>query len=227
MLKDFLQLIFPNRCRACERNLVRNEKILCTFCHYRLPRTNYHLMPENPVVKQFWGKTNVHNATAFFFFRKGDHVQHLIHLLKYKGDKEIGLKLGNMFGCDLNESKLYQDVDFLIPVPLHAGRRLSRGYNQSEVIARGLEETLKVPVNTGLLSRTKATATQTKKKRFTRYENMKEVFKIKNLPEVHGKHFLIIDDVITTGSTVAACAEKLLEIPGSKISVAALAYAYH
>ncbi|MEO8150505.1 MAG: phosphoribosyltransferase family protein [Bacteroidia bacterium] len=192
-----------------------------------MPKTNFHRYHDNPVVKHFWGKTNVTDATAYFYFHKGDRVQQLIHSLKYKGDKEVGHILGNMFGCDLRESENYNQIDFLIPVPLHKSRKYSRGYNQSEMIAKGLNESMEIPVETNILLREKATETQTKKRRYTRYENMKEVFIIKNAEHLTGKHFLLVDDVITTGSTLAACAEKLLQIKDARVSIAALAYAHH
>lgn len=225
MLYDFLNLIFPNRCRACERNLSRGEEVLCIRCKFSLPKTNFHRFHENPVVKHFWGKANVSNATALYFFHKGDRVQHLIHRLKYKGDQEIGLKLGNIFGNEIKHSEFYNDIDFLIPVPLHKSRRNSRGYNQSETIANGLNQSMHVKVETNLLIRPFATETQTKKRRYNRYENMKEVFDLTNTQNFNNKHFLLVDDVITTGSTLAACAEKLLQINGCRVSIAALAYA--
>jgi ComF family protein len=226
MLLEFVNLLFPNRCRACERNLLKGEELLCTFCRYKLPKTNYHKLQDNPVVKHFWGRTNVSNATAYLYFHKGDRVQQLVHLLKYKGDKEIGILLGHMFGSELFENETYNCVDFLVPVPLHKSRQYSRGYNQSEMIATGLHDAMKIPVLNNLLLRERATETQTKKRRYNRYENMKEVFTIKN-PELYkGRHFLLVDDVITTGSTLVACAEKLLKIEDAKVSIAALAYAH-
>lgn len=227
MLQDFFDLFYPNRCRACQLNLARGEEILCIRCRFSLPKTNYHLFQDNPVAKHFWGKTNITNATAYYFFHKGDRVQHLIHQLKYKGDKEIGLKVGSLLGNDLLKSDLYKDIDLLVPVPLHKSRKLSRGYNQSEVIAEGLKLSMKITIETKLLVRSKATETQTKKRRFNRYENMREVFKLNNPEKFEGKHFLIVDDVITTGSTLAACADVLLQIPNCRVSIAALAFAHY
>jgi ComF family protein len=227
MLYDFFNLFFPNRCRACQLNLAQGEEILCIRCRLSLPKTNYHLYRDNPVAKHFWGKTNITNATAFYFFHKGDRVQHLIHQLKYKGDKDVGLKVGSMLGNDLLKSEFYKDIDYLIPVPLHKSRRLSRGYNQSEVIAQGLKQSMNIEIETNLLIRSKSTETQTKKRRYNRYENMRSVFELNNADNFKGKHFLLVDDVITTGSTLAACAEALLQIQNSKVSIAALAFAHY
>ena len=227
MLQDFFNLFFPNRCRACQLNLSHGEEILCIRCRLSLPRTNYHLFSDNPIAKHFWGKTNITSATAYYFFHKGDRVQHLIHQLKYKGDKDVGLKIGSMLGNDLMKSALYKDIDLIVPVPLHTSRKLSRGYNQSEVIAEGLKQSMNIAIESKLLFRSKSTETQTKKRRFNRYENMIEVFNLKNPENFEGKHFLLVDDVITTGSTLAACAEVLLKIPKSRVSIAALAFAHY
>ncbi len=227
MFTEFINLIFPNRCRSCEKNLFKGEYLICTFCRFKLPRTNFHQIPDNPLVKHFWGKTQITNAAAYFYFNKGSRVQHLIHLLKYKGEKDLGVLLGNLFGSVLHTAENFRTIDYLIPVPLHASRRKQRGYNQSEIIVDGMHETMHVPAIKNLLIRERATATQTRKKRYSRYENMKEVFVINNNSKYEGKHFLLVDDVITTGSTLVACAEKLHEIKNVKVSVAAIAYAHH
>lgn len=227
MLHDFFNLFFPNRCRACELNLAIGEEILCIRCRLSLPKTNFQYFKDNPVARHFWGRVNITNATAFYFFHKGDRVQHLIHQLKYKGDKEVGIKVGSLLGTDLMKSELYSEIDYIIPVPLHKSRILSRGYNQSEVIAQGIKLSMNIEVESKLLVRGKSTETQTKKRRYNRYENMKEVFELNDDANFIGKHFLLVDDVITTGSTLAACSEKLLSIPGCKVSIAALAFAHY
>jgi ComF family protein len=175
----------------------------------------------------FWGKAPVYSAASFFFFYKGGHVQQLMHQLKYKGQKDIGIFLGNLYGKELLKSPLFNTVEYIIPVPMHPKKEKIRGYNQSEIFANGLSQSMKVPVDTKTLIKTTKTETQTKKSRFTRWENVKEVFEVKDYGHFANKHVLLVDDVITTGSTLESCILNLMKAPGIKISVASLAYAYH
>ena len=206
--------------------LVENETIICTDCEYHLPKTGFEKVKENPVAKNFWGKVNLHAATAMYSFDKGEKLQKLLHALKYRGEKEVGIKLGKLFAFELKQSELYSDVDFIIPVPLHKKKIKLRGYNQSELIAQGISEIWSKPVITDALVRKVATATQTRKTRFERWENVDNVFEIKNKETVDGKHVLLIDDVITTGSTIAACADAFAEINNCRVSVGAIAFAH-
>jgi len=194
---------------------------------YHLPKTNYHEDADNPVIRHFWGKVNISAASSFYFYNKGQKVQKLIHRLKYKGQKEIGLKIGELYGHVLSGNKLFCSVDLIVPVPLHTSRLRTRGYNQSDFFAKGLSTALNVPSDTTLLIRNKKTETQTKKTRFSRWENVSEVFSVTAKTNIEGKHFLLVDDVITTGSTLSACAETLLKHADTKVSIASIAYAYH
>jgi ComF family protein len=162
-----------------------------------------------------------------YFFAKGGKVQHLMHQLKYKGKKEIGVYLGTLLGNELKMSPFYADVGVIIPVPLHPKRKRKRGYNQSEMIARGLAQSLDRPYDIHTIVRTYASETQTKKSRFRRWENVKEIFDLKDYQHLINRHVLLVDDVVTTGATLEACATMLLQIPGIKISVATLACATH
>ncbi len=180
------------------------------------------------IARQFWGRVPLSAAASLFYFDKKEKVQRLIHQLKYKGRKEIGVLLGEIYGGDLMESEAYREVDFIIPVPLHPGRKKRRGYNQSELFARGLGISMQKKVDPNLLIRHAKTATQTRKTRFARWENVNNVFGLTDAVRPgEGKHFLLADDVITTGATIEACAQTLLQIPGAKVSVAAIAYAPH
>lgn len=219
-------LFYPSLCLACGNNLFNGEETLCVRCLSNLPKTNFHSEPVNPVIKHFWGKVPVHSATAYYHFHKGDKVQKLIHQLKYKNHPEIGVKVGKMLGNDLAESSLFNTVEMVMPVPLHANKLRMRGYNQSEQLARGIAAALGVSYDDSL-QRNKHTATQTKKHRYERFENVNSVFEIRNAAKLTNKHILIVDDVITTGSTLVACAEELLRLQHTKVSVAAMAYAAH
>ena len=224
-LADFLSLLFPQLCPACGNELVAHEKVICTDCHYNLPLTNFHLQADNIVAQQFWGKVNLEGAYALYYFTKGGKVQNLMHHFKYKGMQQIGNLLGNIAGKQLAGNTQFAGVDYIIPVPLHKKRLKERGYNQSACFAQGLAEKLKGIVEENNLIRTKATQTQTHRSRFARFENMQEVFAVKNPEKLKGKHVLLVDDIVTTGSTLEACAMPLLQIEGLKLSIATIAYA--
>ncbi len=224
MLSDFFALIFPESCAACHQTLLKNEETLCTSCILNLPKTNYWKTKDNPVSKLFWGRIPVENACSFYHFTKGGKVQQLLHQLKYKGNKNAGFITGKLFGTELNNTP-FKEIDVIIPVPLHLSKIKKRGYNQSELIAIGLSETMQKPVKTNWLIRKYASETQTKKSRFKRWENVKEIFATANENEFEGKHLLIVDDVITTGATIEACAQLLLKVKDVKISIVALASA--
>lgn len=226
IIHDFLSLFYPRTCQACENSLYKGEEILCTHCRYHLPKTGFHIQEDNPVIRHFWGKVNLNAAASYYYFNKGQKVQKLIHRLKYKGQKEIGLKVGELYGGELLKSPLFSNVDLIVPVPLHKSRLRTRGYNQSDFFAKGLSAAMNIPVETKLVKRNKKTETQTRKNRFSRWQNVSEVFSTDKKQNIEGKHLLLVDDVITTGSTLAACAETLLQNKNTKVSVASIAYAY-
>lgn len=224
---DFFHLLFPITCYACGRGLYKHEKILCNLCLQQLPRTKYHLHYDNPVHQIFWGRLPLHSAAAFLFFHKHSKIQLLIHQLKYKGCKDVGIFLGNLYGKDLKKSELFDTVEIIIPVPLHKSRLRKRGYNQSEMFGIGLANAMNISLDTQSLYRTTATETQTKKSKSERWKNVSEKFAIRNPEKLANKHLLLVDDVITTGSTLEACGQKLLEIPNIKLSIASIAFASH
>jgi len=224
-LADFVSLLFPELCAACSRSLVANEHLLCTDCLYNLPFTNFHLQPDNIVARQFWGKIPVEGAFALYYFNKGGKIQNLMHQFKYKGMRQIGNLLGNIAGGQLINNEVFKSVDLIIPVPLYKKRLRQRGYNQSACFAEGLAQKLNRPVESHNLIRINATETQTHKSRFARFENMKEVFTVAEPSRLINKHILLVDDVITTGSTLEACGQQLLTIEGLKLSIATIAYA--
>ena len=222
---DLINLMFPDVCVACGTSLQKNEHQLCLSCLNDIPKTNYHLMEDNPVEKRFWGKVPVYRATSFFFFQKGSSFQKVLHILKYKGNKEIGELLGKYAAIDLLDSPGFTSIDLIIPVPLHPKKLKSRGYNQSEWIGKGISAILNKPLDTTTLLRVRENATQTKKTVYERYENTEGIFQLSNNSVLEGKHILLVDDVLTTGSTLEACIRTLLETPGIKISVFTLAVA--
>ncbi len=222
---DVLSLLFPRICYACGNHLMRNEKLICTECYVLIPRTNYHLEDDNPVARLFWGRCRVEKAAAFSFYNRDSRIRRLIHNLKYKGVQEIGVELGKIYGHVLMNSGFTRDIDLVIPVPLHHSKERIRGFNQSYLISRGISEVTGLPVDTGSLCRVSSTSTQTKKSRYDRWKNVEGTFVVEDNSFVRGKHILLVDDVITTGSTMESCVNELLKSEGVRVSVAALAVA--
>ena len=224
-IDSILNLFYPRVCAACGEALLKNEETVCLKCRYLLPRTGYELNPDNPVAQTFYGRVRFHAVTSCFFFAKTGKVQHLIHELKYKGNKEAGIFLGEQLGESIKEAPMFQGIDYLIPVPLHPKREKKRGYNQSLMIAQGINKVTGIPIGDKYLIRVINTATQTKKSAEERYKNVKDIFEVRFADELKGKHVLLIDDVLTTGATLESCAHQLENIPGITISAATAACA--
>jgi ComF family protein len=222
---DLVALLFPNLCNGCGTPLFNSEHLICSKCIYDLPFTDYHTYAENRVAKQLWARVPLNAAMALLYFRKAGKVQNLIHHLKYKNQTEIGVILGKKLGERIKTSPLYAGIDLIIPVPLHPKKFKIRGYNQSKFIAEGISEALSIPFDEQSLLRVKSTESQTKKSRYSRYENMREVFKAFDNNTIANKHILLVDDVLTTGATLEACVLQLLENGAKKVSIATLAYA--
>jgi ComF family protein len=222
---DFISLFYPQVCLHCGNSLYKDEELICTFCRYKLPKTNYHLLKNNPVSKVFWGRATIESAAAFLFFTKGGMVQDLLHQLKYKGKKELGVLLGKLFAYELKKSILFDGIQTIIPVPLHPRKQGLRGFNQSEQISLGISQVLKLEMDTKSLIRKRFTSSQTRKNRYDRWLNVGDMFEVTNKEKLHEKHILLVDDVITTGATLEGCAQALSSIPGIKISIACLAMA--
>lgn len=225
LFDDLISLLFPRLCYACGQHLLRNEKLICTECYVKIPRTTYHLEEGNPVEQLFWGRCRIERAAAFSFYNRNSRIRKLIHNLKYKGIQEIGIELGRIYGTMLAGSKFLNGIDAIIPVPLHISKKRMRGFNQSDLICRGLSEVTGLPVDYTSLKRITKTATQTKRSRYERWINVEGIFSVEDSDAVRGKHFLLVDDVITTGSTIEACANELLKYENVRVSVAAIAVA--
>ena len=224
-LHCIIDLFYPRVCAACGQPLLRNEENVCLKCRYLLPKTGYELHADNPLAQTFYGRVNFHAVTACFFFAKSGRVQHIIHELKYQDNKEAGIFLGQELGKTIKDAPLFQDIDYLIPVPLHPRREKQRGYNQSLLIAQGINEVTGIPIGDKYLIRAVYTTTQTKKSADERHKNVKDIFEVRFPEELEGKHVLLIDDVLTTGATLESCAHQLENIPGIMISAATAACA--
>lgn len=224
-IDSIIGLFYPSVCAACGTSLFKWETLVCTRCRSLLPKTGYEWDKNNPLARIFYGKVRLKAVTAGFFFSKEGRVQHLIHELKYKGNCDAGLFLGQELGKALKEAPLFQGLDYLIPVPLHPKRERERGYNQSMMIARGMAAVLGVPIGDDVLLRSVNTSTQTHKSKDERWQNVKDIFELRHSELLEGKYVLLIDDVLTTGATLEACALTLSSVPGITISCATAACA--
>jgi ComF family protein len=204
--------------------LLQNEKVICTFCRHDLPLTNFKSYTRNKVSSIFSGRITIEKAYALLFFRKQGITKNLIHDLKYRGNEGVGVFFGNWIGEIVAKNKEFSTVDFIVPVPIHAKKKKIRGYNQVTKFGECLSMHLKVPLNEDVLIRQSATKTQTLKSRFERFNDLESKFSARNTSIFKEKHILIIDDVITTGATLEACAKELLKTPGIKISILTMSY---
>ena len=224
-LYSILNLFYPRVCAACGEPLLKDEDTVCLKCRYTLPRTGYEHNRDNPVAQSFYGRVRLHAATSCFFFAKSGKVQHLIHQLKYKGNKYAGMFLGEQIGESIKNEPQFQGIDYIIPVPLHPKREKQRGYNQSLVIALGIHEATGIAVADKYLVRAVYTATQTHKTADERFKNVQNIFEVRFSDELVGKHVLLVDDVLTTGATLESCVQALENIPDITISIATAACA--
>lgn len=228
MFEDLLSLLFPESCYACSGAMARGEKYICTNCSVKLPYTDFHVHGAtelNPLQRRFWGKVPVRFAFSYLYFMPKGRVQRLLHQLKYKGAKELGMHLGHRYGSLLSDYQYNQQFDLIVPVPLHKYKLRRRGYNQAEHFARGLAESMGLTCHGKALLRTTDTGTQTRKSRFDRWQNVEQVFQVAKPEQVKDKRVLLVDDVLTTGATLEACARALLAAGAAEVSVATIAAA--
>lgn len=224
VVQNLINIIYPKCCTACGNVLMYQEQELCTNCLYHIPKTRFHDDPANPVAQMFWGRVKLEYATSLFYYSKGSHYQKVMHQLKYKGKKEIGYELGKILGNELKKTK-FNTIEAIIAVPLHISKLKSRGYNQSEFIAKGIAETMYKPYIKNIIERIHANESQTRKNKYQRWKNVENIFAVQDTTSLQGKHILLVDDIITTGATLEACTHELLKIKNTKISVATLGMA--
>lgn len=225
MLKSLANLFFPKVCYACLNHLNDNEDTICTNCRHDLPVTNFHFDNNKAIEKALYGRAKIENGTALLRFEKQGLVQQLIHGLKYKGYENIGFILGNWLGAELKETGNYNDVDIVIPVPLHKKKLKSRGYNQVEKFGQQIAIALSAKYVDDVLIKVTNNKSQSTKKRLARWNNNEELFTIQNKTKIENKHILIVDDIITTGATLEACIFVLHLAKNIKISIATMAIA--
>lgn len=225
-IKDsLLQLVFPHVCDGCGSDLLNEESHLCLRCLAAMPETGFEKHAGNPVEKMFWGRLSIVHATAHFYFTKESLMQRLMHQLKYRGNKDLGLQLGRLMGIALKDSCRFDTIDALVPLPLYPAKEKKRGYNQATILCEGIAEVLPVPVLKDAVTRPQYTDTQTKKGRIERWKNIEGKFKVASPSAIQNKHLLLVDDVVTTGATLEACGIELLNTENVQLSIATLCQA--
>ena len=224
-LQNFSELLYPKLCGGCGNHLYENEEVVCVYCRASLPLSGECDFENNASEKLFWGKVSITAAASFLFFQKKSSTQHLLHQLKYQQKENIGEWLGEQFAYSLQSKGRFAAVEIIIPIPLHPSRIKFRGFNQCDAIARGIASVLQIPIVNGVLTRSVATQSQTKKNRFQRFENMESVFSISEKANRLPNHVLLLDDVLTTGATLVSAAQVLAKAGVQHIYIGAIAKA--
>ena len=219
-----LHFLFPHICCGCGSDILPGTSTLCFRCMASLPVTGFEPHPSNPVEKLFWGRLPFYAASAHFYFTRDSLMQHLMHQLKYRNNRELGIQLGRLMGEQILKSGRFP-ADALVPLPLFPAREKKRGYNQALLLCEGISKATRLPVLDQLVTRPEHTETQTKKGRIARWKNIEGKFCLANSKGAKGRHLMLVDDVITTGATLESCGNTLLEAGNVTLSIAALCFA--
>ena len=225
MLSSILNSLFPSTCAGCGEILVGNESQLCVRCLAQLSATHYSATPNNETERLLAGRIHFEAATAMLQFRADNNVRRIIHSMKFHGNSDLCLLMGRQLGLDLVRSGRFDGIDILVPVPLHWIRRLQRGYNQSELLCRGMADVLGLPINTTALKRVRYTKKQSMQRHGQRHKNVEKAFLSVHPEQLKNKHILLVDDVVTSGATLTGCYEALTSVEGLTVSIATLSIA--
>ena len=218
-------LIAPRLCVVCGRRLSPTEKVICAVCNLHLPRTNYQSSPiDNPMARLFWGIIPVERVAALFFYEAGSRTSNILYDLKYHDRPEIGREMGRLMAREFMEAGFFEGIDLIVPLPLARKRQRQRGYNQSMELARGISQMTGLPICNEVVRRTRFEKSQTQMHHWERQENVANVFKVRDLSAVSGRHVLLVDDVVTTGATMVACAREILKAEGVSVSLLSLGF---
>jgi ComF family protein len=226
MFKNLLNLFFPKVCSGCKNFLFDNEYVICTQCRHEMPLTQFYLNPENEAVKKFYGRLDLVHVSCFLYYHKKGIVQEMIHSLKYRGHEEIGTVLANWYAEDLKDTAEIKTIDTILPVALHKKRKRERGYNQVATFGKALAKKWNIVYNEEILIRNQYSKTQSKKTFLERTTVAENIFDVVFDESHHNQHFLLIDDVMTTGATLESCGRAILKIPGAKLSIITMAFSH-
>jgi len=224
IITDIIDFILPRYCPICNERMGKDEQYICFDCLSGLPRTNAHRFKENPIEKLYWTQLPIEKATSFFFYDAQESRQ-TIYYMKYFNDPKIGEIIAKVMAEELKEVGFFDGMDMIIPVPLHQKRERNRGYNQCDFIAEGISEVTGLPIGKDIVHRIVDNTSQTRILSSERKENVEDIFKLMNPEPIKGKHLLLVDDVITTGSTTISCGKELAKAEGVRISVISMGYA--
>lgn len=226
MIKSFIDVFFPKVCSGCKVILLGNEKVICTKCRHEIPVTQFHKNKDNDAFKKFYGRIPVEHVSSIMYFHKKGIVQEMIYSLKYRGQEQVGDFLGHWYAEDLKDLDIIKNTHFIIPVPLHKKKLRKRGFNQVSSFGMALSQNLDIPFDENLLLRKTDSKTQSKKNFSERTIVSDTIFDVTFNETHHDKHFLLIDDVLTTGATLENCGRAILKIPGAKLSIVTMAYSH-
>lgn len=228
LIQDLGALFFPPRCPVCQGELKAGSRTICARCLAEAPLTRFWLAPDNPLARSFWGLLPIEQASALLFFSPHSGWRQLIHDFKYHHQWRLALEMGRWYGTELAESDLFFAVDVVIPIPLHWKKRLLRGYNQSEYLARGIAEKLGVECDFRSVRRHRNNPSQAQRSHEERWENVEGIFSVRHPERLRGRHILLVDDVLTTRATMISCGEAILRaVPDCRLSIAVLAASKH
>lgn len=224
ILNQIGELFFPRRCPVCGGELAGGGGVICTACAWDIPLTGFEAQADNPVAQKFWGHIPIQQASAFFLYTEKSRFRELVLSFKYRGGWRLAERMGRWYGARMEQGGLYGGVELVMAVPLHARRRMARGYNQSEYLAEGIARALERPIDRRSVRRKVNNPSQTRTEADERWDNVQGIFAVRRPERLRGKHILLVDDVLTTGATIISCAEAILAAaPDAKISVATLA----
>jgi len=224
-VQDLLQLFYPDLCAGCGEPLSQKDRSICLSCYLSLPPTRFQDIEDNPIERMLYGRLHIRTAMAAYFFSKNSPLQQIIHAFKYRNNARACIQMGIWLGECIRKSPRMKGIDLLIPVPLHRSREKRRGYNQATLLCEGILRVTGIPYDAKAVVRLKSTETQTRKSRTTRWLNVQSGFMIQDPSAIENKNILLVDDVITTGATLEACGEMILQAKPASLNIAALAWA--